>query len=533
MLARLWNHPLTELARLGVRLRWCLSTNRLSRRGKRSRRIVLSMAVVYVILNIVVLGSARYSTDRDAAEMMILLMSSMAMGWVFGPVLIGGVDETIDPTRLALLPMSATERYVVQLAAALSGAGPMAAMVGLVVGLTLGQASFGVSVVIVPVAALAAVLMMVGSARALASVLAIAQRSRNGRDAAVLLAALAGGSLFTMAQLSRRVLDTGRSVLIDILSWLPFAWPARAINAARVDETVVALGWTLATVVVATWAHLAWVRLSNHLLVNGERAAGSRRRNRRALLNGARGPFTASLSRQWIYLRRSPNSRVGMVFGTVFGVAFALVQIFQQGGGSGAAAGFGILLAMLANLGAATNILGFDAGSLWLEILAGGPTRSHLIARQIIALPNLLVPTWISGVVVVLWTGEWRVVLLVALIAMPVAVNVLSFGLVTSVITPAPLPDWDNPFGNRQGNESRGTRIGVIAVAGLVSVAVLSAPIFVALFQSLDHWRLWFTPLIGLSYAIAIFAMVATWAAWFLEDREPHLIETLAPRALN
>jgi ABC-2 type transport system permease protein len=524
---------LLGLAALGVRLRWRLSTNRLHRRGKSTRRLVLIAASGYTAANILVLGLARYTPDDDAGATVILLMASMALGWVFGPVLIGGVDETVDPTRLALLPLSAAERYVVQLAGAMSGTGPVAASVGLLVGLSLGHIGLGISLVVVPVAALTAVMMMVGSARALAAILAIAQRSRVGRDAAVLLAALAGGTMFTMAQLARDVVTVGGSWLIRVLSWLPWAWPARAINAARIGEELEATIWILASIGAAALAHLLWLRLSNYLLLHGERSAQTRRRSGRALLNGASTEFGAALSRQWIYLRRSPNSRVGFVFGTVFGIAFAMVQIVQQGDGNGAAAAFGILLAMLANLGAATNVLGFDAGSLWLEVLAGGPSRVNMIARQVIALPNLLLPTWLSGLIVGIWTGQWTLVLLVALLAIPVAVNVLSFGMVASVVAPAPLPDWDNPFGNRQGNESRTTRIAAIAISGMVAIVVLSAPIFIATFQVLSSAWLWLMPALGLAYSVAIFMLVAWWAGSFLRGREPLLIERLAPRALN
>ena len=39
-----------------------------------------------------------------------------------------------------------------------------------------------------------------------------------------------------------------------------------------------------------------------------------------------------------------------------------------------------------------SNLLGFDAGSLWIEALCGGPGRAHMAARSLAALPNLLSP---------------------------------------------------------------------------------------------------------------------------------------------
>ena len=88
---------------------------------------------------------------------------------------------------------------------------------------------------------------------------------------------------------------------------------------------------------------------------------------------------------------------------------------------------------MLANIGATSNLIGFDASSLWMEVLAGGPGRVHMAARSLMALPNLLLPTWLSGLVVGVWTGQWSAVLLVSLVAVPVALIVLAQGLVTSI----------------------------------------------------------------------------------------------------
>ena len=523
---------LISYARLAVSLRWRLASNRLKRRGKNTRRILILGAVGYTFASIVALGSARLLSDVDAAETLILLVNSMAFGWIFGPILIGGVDETVDPTRLALLPLRGPERYVVQLAAALSGAGPLAATAGLVIGLAVGYTNLDLSLLIVPAAAFVTVLLMVGAARALAATLAIAQRSRTGRDVAVLIAALISGTIFVLAQLARDLGSRGEAI-IGVMQWMPWAWPARSIISARAGDELTASGWLVLSAALAVGAHAAWNALSNFLLTNGERTAQSRRRSDRAILNNTTSVFGASMSRQWIYMRRSPNSRVGLVFGTIFGVAFALVQIVQQGEGNSTAAAFGILLAMFANLGAVTNVLGFDAGSLWIEVLAGGPDRRHMMARQLIALPNLLIPTWLSGVIVGIWTGRWSLVLLVCLLSFTLALNVLSFGMVVSARSPAPLPDWDNPFGNRQGNESRSIRLVGIVFTGLFLTMLLSLPTLILAVIGLGEWWVWFVPLVGIAQGSVLLALAVWWVGRFLAGREPDLIERLAPRALN
>ena len=87
-------------------------------------------------------------------------------------------------------------------------------------------------------------------------------------------------------------------------------------------------------------------------------------------LFGARSLLRATLARQLIYLFRSPNTRVSFVFGIAFGMAFSLGHIIQRGGADHPLAPFGALLAMVTNLGATSNLLGFDADSIWIEVAA-------------------------------------------------------------------------------------------------------------------------------------------------------------------
>jgi ABC-2 type transport system permease protein len=523
----------TDLARLGISLRWRLVSNRAKRLGKRTQWFAYGLAALYTVGNIVGLTSARWVDDIAAERTLVLLVSSLAMGWIFGPILVGGVDETVDPTRLALLPLRASELFTVQVAAALSGAGPLAALVGLTIGTSLGFAPAGALAVVVPLAAVATIGIVVGMARTAAATLAIAQRSRAGRDVAVLAAALLAGTLFVVGQLATNFSAERASNLISAIQWAPWGWPTRAVVAARgghAGEAVTWLALSLAAAVAMLWL---WAQLSQFLLHNGERVVRTGRRNRGPVLSGATTIFGAALARQWIYLRRSPNTRVALFFGLGFGVAFPVLQIIQHGAENSPAAAFGALLAMLANIGAAGNLLGFDAGSLWLEALCGGPGRRHMVARSVMAAPNLLLPTWVSGVVVGVWTDQWHAVALVSAVAVPVALLVLAQGLVTSILAPWPLPDGDNPFGNRQAAEGRGARLAVIALSALGAVLVLATPIILGAYLGRDHWWGWLFPVVGLVWSGAAYALVIRWLGRHLRGREPELLEVLSPLAVN
>lgn len=524
---------LPELARLGVSLRWRLVRNRAERLGKKTQRFAIFLGLVYAAGNIAGLVWMRFAEDINAERTLVLLVSSLASGWIFGPILLGGVDETVDPTRLALLPLRRVELFTVQLAAALSGIGPVAAFVGLGIGVPLAFANDALDVPIAMVAAVVTVLTVAGFARAVAAILALAQRSRFGRDIAVLTAAFIAGGLFVAGQLASSFTGEAARTVIDGLQRAPWAWSTNAIVALRADEMGTALVWLAISVATLAGSLALWATLSTILLARGERSVRAGRRSDRPVLNGATTRFGAAMAKQWIYLRRSPNNRVALLFGMAFGVAFPIVQIFQLGSDKPTVAAFGVLLAMVANVGATGNILGFDAGSLWMEVLAGGPSRVHMAARSLIALPNLLLPTWFSAVIVGAWTDQWRSVAVMALLAVPVALLVLAQGLVTSVLAPWPVPDGDNPFGNRQAADGRGGRLARIALSGLGMALLASTPLLVATFVLLPDAGVWLVPVVGLVYAVGVYAAVMRWVGRQLDGSEPEFVELLSPLALN
>ena len=116
---------------------------------------------------------------------------------------------------------------------------------------------------------------------------------------------------------------------------------------------------------------------------------------------------------------------------------------------------------------------------------------------------------------------------------MPIALIVLAQGLVTSICAPWPLPDGDNPFGNRQGAEGRGGRLAVIALSGLGSALVLSTPIIVAAYAGRAAWWGWLVPVVATIWAVAIGGATLTWVGRRLAGSEPELLEMLSPRAMT
>jgi ABC-2 type transport system permease protein len=521
-----------ELARLGVRLRWRLVRNRARRQGKKSQTLGIVAACLYGGLSIIGLWGVRFGSDQSALRTLTLQMSGIALAWIFGPILLGGVDETVDPTRLALLPLRTSELFCVQVAAALSGLAPLSAAAVLTIGVSLGFSPLTVGFFLPPLAGLCALVMVLGLARATAGALARAQRSRRGRDLGVLVAAFAGGGLFVVTQLAGQVDSDVAASIIDGLGWTPWGWCVRAAVAARDGRNVDAIGWLIPSIAMGAAAMWLWARLTVSMLQSSERSVHRTSRKKGPALRGATTELGASLARQWIYIRRSPSIRIGLLFGTVFGVAFPVLQILQNGVDGADGVVFGVLLAMLVNVGAVSNVLGFDAGSLWLEVQCGGPRRPQLIARSVAGLPNLLLPTWISAVVVGIWTSHGVQVLLVSLLAIPVALVVLAEGLMTSFLAAFPIADGDNPFGNRQAMQGRGMRLVLTSLGGLAAVAILSAPVVLAAYLGRHAWWGWVSVAVGVLWGLALYAMALRWVGRKVTGHEPELLAMLAPRAL-
>lgn len=524
---------LRDLAVLGFRLRWKLVRNRASRMGKRSPLLTVVVGVLYAAGTIVGLFATRGMGPEAADRRVLLHLSSLAFGWIFGPILIGGVDETVDPTRLALLPLTRSQLFCVQAVAALSGVGPLAATAGLVIGLPLGLGTTPTAAAVAAVGAVVGIAMVLGLARIVAALLALAQRTRAGRDLGILLAAFLGGTLFVVAQLAADMGGRRADRFGGVLRWAPWGWVSRSVVSARTGSIGTSLGWLVVSAAFTVAVLAGWARLSAHLLTSGERSARSRAWRRDRVLPGADSVLSAALARQWIYLRRSPNTRVALLFGAAFGVAFPVLQILQHGSRNAAGAAFGVLLAMLVNIGASANLLGFDAGSLWIEVLCGGPRREHMMARSIAVLPNLLVPTWLAAVVIGTWTQTVRYVLVVSLVAVPVAVIILAEGMVTSLVAGWPLPDGDNPFGNRQASDGRGARLALIGLGGLFSIVLLASPVIGSAWVLRDEASVWLVPVVGLGWAALIGAGVLRWAGRRLRGNEPELLARLAPLALH
>jgi ABC-2 type transport system permease protein len=162
--------------------------------------------VGFAIVGVITFGSLAAVSTRTALAVSGLVGAVIVVGWLLMPTLYFGVDETLDPARFALLPLTRVRIATGMGVAALIGIPPAATAVvftasvisvtargGVVTGLT---ALIGVCLTL---------LFCVAGSRALTSALAGALRTRRMRDVASVLVALMAASLGPLEVIASRL----------------------------------------------------------------------------------------------------------------------------------------------------------------------------------------------------------------------------------------------------------------------------------------------------------------------------------------
>ena len=405
--------------------------------------------------------------------------------WVFGPLLIGGVDESLDPTRLALLPLTPREMRRGLVAGSMIGTLPFATLVALS-GMVIGQPARPVQLGGALVIAATLLLLCLGASRSLAVALAYASRSRRGKDLAMLVASLGAAALFLGTQAVRFFDEATRNHIIRWLRLLPSGQLGVAVAELQTGRVGIALLRTLPWLIASIGLIFLWLRGLDRLLVDGERVVHVRSTGDqsplalvpRVLRRWATRPTIVMVSKDLRYLARSPQRRSSLIVTVVIGTVFALLQSMRYAGGTELAV-LGAPIAVLFGVHATNNLLGTDAASLWIDQGAGITLRQQLIARGLAATPNLIVPTILAAAVLAILNGGFAAFLLIVVLSLTCWGLPLGVGSVVSVIAPFSQPDVGNPHANRRASAGRGGLVSIMAVVGICSLGIATLPVLI------------------------------------------------------
>jgi ABC-2 type transport system permease protein len=434
------------VAWLFVQLKLRLMTGALRGDGSTARVVGLILAVVvglYVMPAGFILLASLHGRPL-AGDAGIVVFAAAFAGWAVLPLLAFGTDETLDPARLALLPLRRRTLVTGLLAAALTGIGPVVTFVVLLGVVAAeangpGPAAAGVAAVLLELA------LCVAASRALTTAFSGLLRSRRGSDFGVIAGALLtfaviAGNVAFQRSLAGGRLGQGIRAIAGVARWTPPGLLAHAISAAARGDYPAALAGLAVGAATALLLLWAWIAVLGRTLISQDASTQvSRRRARRAALapagNGAPagdlapvgvaaagGGEPARAAAAWggrmallgssravtvavkelRYSWRDPRRKAAWL-----GLGMAVIvtlSVSSLGTGRGLAGAVGPVLVIAAVYGGviagiqSANQFGLDGGAFWLNVaatsrpqqlradLAGKNLASGLVALPVFAL---------------------------------------------------------------------------------------------------------------------------------------------------
>lgn len=529
------------MARHFLRLKLRVFFNSFTRGAAMQRTLAIVGLVFGLVVGVLVAVLFVSMRGEDFVDEAVLIFAgAFGLGWLVFPVLLFGSDNTVDPMRFSLLPVSPTQLVRGQLAAGLVG-GPMVFAV-----LTLGAAAYALtdSATTAVLGAVAAVLTLlvcqVGSS-ALTTSIGRALRSRRGKDFALLAAALLAASIYPVQLTLQAYLeDTGTAGfgrIAEVVSWLPFGWPFAAVLDARAGDWVAASLRLLASVVLVAALGVVWSRAIARTLESPEvSGAGSKEVGgdlapawvRPILPRGALGAVVAKELRYWW---RDPRRRAAALTALFIG-AGVVVATTVSGGGLGdqlAFAGLGVAFFSTMN---SANQFGLDGTPVWSNLVVPHSAVPDIGGRQLalalLTAPACLLVT-VGGTVVAGAPLSW------AAAAFGACLAALGAGLamttVLSISAPYSVPE--NPSNPFASSSTGGCSTAAYQIAGFLGQLLLLAPIAALVLWGVLGDRtavLWATLFVG-----PLWGFTAAWVgrrigARMLAARGPELLAAVTPR---
>ena len=533
------------MARLFVRLKLSLLANGFRRGWQQGLGIIIAALYALPLAMLGARGASLLGRRAEVASVgepvLVIGFAVLWIGWIVGPLLAFGMDETLDPGRLRLLPLSRRQVMTGLVAASCVGIGPVVTAI-LLYGVFVGFARVGAGAVIVLAAVAAQFLLCITAARAVTTALSRRLASRRGRDLITVGAALFGLVIAGLAQVPRLVLSDGEgpeatAELLQRLAGfaqgfnaLPPAWAGRAVGAAARGELGFALLW-LAAAAVAVAAFVWWWAAGLERGFDAGRANSVRGREAdlfpRLVRWLPRTRFGAGIAKDLRYAWRVPQLRVQYLMLALMLVPVAFVTTTQG------AEPFVVLLAPLALLLVGTtgfNLFGADRGAVWVLDATGPAPRTDLLAKTAVTAGLGLPMIALLAVVLAAVTGGWQYLVPSVVLAVGVQGCVAAVGLVVSVLAPFPLPE--SPTNVFAANAGAGCTAAAMQALGLIVELILLVPVAIGVALAIARG----IPLLPVALAAVAWGALLWWIGIVLSSRRlsgsgPEFVAALHPRS--
>jgi ABC-2 type transport system permease protein len=527
-----------------VRLKLSLIRNGL--RQSRGRTVGWAIGVAFALLyalgmaaGLVALRDNHYAPAAAVTAAIVL-----GVGWAVMPLFFFGGDDTLDPTRLAMLPLRPRPLVAALLTSSLIGVGPLFTVLvatGTVAAVAHGAAGTAAAVLAVVLVLLTCVTV----SRAVAAANTRLLTSRKGRDLA-LLSGLFIAVGVQAANLAASALSSSHglhrvSSFTSVLRWIP---PAPAVDAVR---SVSRGSYGLAVAQLALSAAVLglllrwWYRTLARLMTSPDASTiqpAPDRTERRAAAASGRPWFSRLLprrlvadrtgtvmERQFRYLWRDPRSRASLVAGLAVGLLLPLATVIQHGPVYQCLWAAGMLGMQM------YNQFGMDSSAFWTVAAtiadrrdAALELRGRALTLALIAVPFITVVT--AGAALLRHQPQ----------ALPETLGLgwaflgalTATGCYASVRYPYAVQQ-DHPFQNAAPGQS--SLVAMNVLGGTLSGALLSLPVLaltVTLHLTGHHALLWTVMPVGAVYGAALTAAALRFTAPVLLGRLPEILAVVA-----
>ncbi|MBT2440867.1 transporter [Streptomyces sp. ISL-36] len=473
-----------SLTSVFVRLKLALLRNGLRQSAGRTAAYVSSIVVSVLFATGMTLAFVLMRGSVHAGTVTVLMTAVLALAWTVMPLFVSSGDETLDPSRLVMLPLRPRLLVRALFVASLVGIGPVFTLclaVGAALAVVRGAAATVTAVIAVPLV----VLVCVALSRAVAAANVRLLTSRKGRDLAVLSGLLIAVGIqvvnFGVQQLSR---SGGLSTLepaAEVVSWLPPASAVAAMEAAGEGAYAVAAARLLLTAAALAalvyWWQRSLVRLMTRpdgSTIGATADAGARDKGGSGLL--ARllpaGRTGAVMERGLRYIWRDPKTKGAWVSSLAIGLIVPLVNALQGTGSVYFACFASGMLGILMY-----NQFGQDTSAFWMVAQtistpadAYAELRARALALLVITLPYTVVVTVATAAVL----GDWS--------SLPDALG-LAFALLGAMLATGAMASASFPYSIPQDSAYKNVAPGQGGLAwmsilgGMLAAAVLCAPV--------------------------------------------------------
>ncbi len=488
-----------------VWLKWRLLVNGLRRDRQRS--------VGFPLVLILIVWVSFWLSDHFTATVMTLSGTARIeygywaallawLGWTTLPVLLFPLDETLDPARFSLAPITHGKLMVGLTAAALITPTLFVPLILLIADLRL----YAPTSPIAWLAAVALLLLMIVTGRTFSGLVTRILRGRRGRDLAMVLVGSLGVVGFAFQQIIDRTvhrLGLSGALTAHPLStagwWLPPVAAQRAISEAGLGHWVTALG---SFAIAGAWIVViagVWRVLIDRLTTLPETTAiSTARKNGHGFtrLPGWSVPILIARKELRFYLR-DPRERMVWTGAVIFlGVIAASVLVgtatLTQLRLSPWLPLLGPLVVVFVGLPVALNQFGWERNAAsFLFALPAKPTHM-ILGKNLATSAAILTEAAALSVMLAAISGRWAVLGVIPPLAVTAVACQLAVGNIVSVVAPLRLPNVGTDMfaqASEQGCLSVGAQVASFFVIVLLLTPSVSAFALVVSFsQALSPW---------------------------------------------